>query len=117
MKPVALTFVLLTATSAPAFANADLAQKKNCLACHAVDAKRIGPAYKDVAAKYADSKEALATLSSKVVLPWSTWAMMAMLRICRVISAKSLEMKNQDRGGTAKWSGGRPWLKRAQAMS
>lgn len=67
MKPVALTFVLVTATSAPAFANADLAQKKNCLACHAVDAKRIGPAYKDVAAKYADSKEALATLSSKVV--------------------------------------------------
>ena len=39
--------------SAPAFANADLAQKKNCMACHAVDKKLIGPAYKEVAAKYA----------------------------------------------------------------
>jgi cytochrome c len=38
------------AVSAPAFANQELAQKKNCLACHAVDKKLVGPAYKDVAA-------------------------------------------------------------------
>jgi cytochrome c len=67
MKPVALMFALLSGIAGPAFANADLAQKKNCLSCHAVDTKRIGPAYKDVAAKYADNKDALAMLSAKVV--------------------------------------------------
>ena len=53
--------------AAPAFANADLAQKKNCMACHAVDKKVLGPAYKDVAAKYAGQKDALDKLSAKVV--------------------------------------------------
>lgn len=51
----------------PAFANADLAQKKNCMACHAVDKKLVGPAYKDVAAKYAKDKAAVATLSAKII--------------------------------------------------
>ena len=41
----------LAATAAPAFANADLAQKKSCLACHALEQKLVGPSYKDVAAK------------------------------------------------------------------
>ena len=38
--------------SAPAFANLDLATKSGCMACHKVDAKVVGPSYKDVAAKY-----------------------------------------------------------------
>ncbi len=67
MKSVVLMFSLLAAINSPAFASADLAQKKNCLACHAVDTKRIGPSYKDVAAKYADNKDATATLVTKVV--------------------------------------------------
>ena len=54
------------AAAAPAFAQADLAQKKNCLACHAVDQKLIGPAYKDVAAKYKGQKDAAAKLAEKV---------------------------------------------------
>lgn len=64
-----LAAILTTAlmTSAPAFANADLAQKKNCMSCHAVDAKRIGPSFKDVAAKYATNKDAAALLATKVV--------------------------------------------------
>ncbi|MGD9946394.1 MAG: c-type cytochrome [Burkholderiaceae bacterium] len=49
-----------------AAANADLAKAKNCSACHAVDKKLIGPAYKDVAAKYANDKEAVAKLTKKV---------------------------------------------------
>jgi len=53
--------------SAPAFANADLAQKKNCMACHALDKKLIGPAYKDVAAKYAGQKDAADKLSQKII--------------------------------------------------
>jgi cytochrome c len=53
--------------SAPALANADLAQKKNCMACHAIDKKVVGPAYKDVAAKYAGQKDAVAKLSEKIM--------------------------------------------------
>ncbi|MDI9332069.1 MAG: c-type cytochrome [Alphaproteobacteria bacterium] len=39
--------------SAPVLANQALAQKNGCLACHAVDKKLVGPAYQDVAKKYA----------------------------------------------------------------
>ena len=53
--------------AAGAHANAELAQKKNCMACHAVDKKLVGPSYKDVAAKYAGDKEAVAKLSEKIV--------------------------------------------------
>jgi cytochrome c len=53
--------------STPALASADLAQKKNCMACHATDKKLIGPAYKDVAAKYAGQKDAADKLAEKIV--------------------------------------------------
>lgn len=43
-----------------------LAQKNNCLACHAIDKKLVGPAYKDVAAKYKGDKAAEARLIDKV---------------------------------------------------
>ncbi len=48
-------FALLTTVfmAAPALADQALAQKKNCMACHAVEKKVVGPAYKDVAKKYA----------------------------------------------------------------
>jgi cytochrome c len=51
---------------APAHASLDLAKAKNCTACHAVDKKLIGPAYRDVAAKYATDKDASAKLAKKV---------------------------------------------------
>jgi cytochrome c len=47
-------------------ASADLAKAKNCMACHAEAKKLIGPAYKDVAAKYANDKDAVAKLSEKI---------------------------------------------------
>jgi cytochrome c len=43
-----------------------LLTKYNCQACHAVDKKLVGPAYKDVAAKYAGDSAALAKLEQKV---------------------------------------------------
>ncbi|MFX1678050.1 c-type cytochrome [Mitsuaria sp. CC2] len=55
----------LSATSA--FASPELAQKKNCMACHAVDKKLVGPAYKDVAAKYASDKDAVKKLAEKII--------------------------------------------------
>jgi cytochrome c len=51
----------------PAAANMDLAKAKNCTACHAVDRKLIGPAYQDVARKYANDKDAAARLTKKVI--------------------------------------------------
>jgi cytochrome c len=36
------------------------------VACHAVDKKLIGPAYKDIAAKYASDKDAVTRLAKKV---------------------------------------------------
>jgi cytochrome c len=43
-----------------------LAQKYNCLACHAEDKKLVGPAYKDVAKKYKGDKSADEKLAAKV---------------------------------------------------
>lgn len=65
MKPV---FALIAAAlvAGPAFASQELAQKKNCMACHAVDKKLVGPAYKDVAAKYKGDAKAPAMLAAKV---------------------------------------------------
>ncbi len=63
----ALTAII--AIASPAFAAADgesLAKAKNCLSCHAVDKKIVGPAYKDVAAKYKGDKGAPAKLAAKI---------------------------------------------------
>ena len=68
MKFVTASISLCTLlVSASAFAQADLAQKKNCMACHAIDKKLVGPAYKDVAAKYAGQADAVAKLVPKVM--------------------------------------------------
>jgi cytochrome c len=67
MKHLVLLAAVTGATLAtPAFANPELAQKKNCMACHAVDKKLVGPAYKDVAAKYAGDKTAADKLAEKI---------------------------------------------------
>src|SRR5689334_13130587 len=57
---------LLALVAAPASANEALAKKYNCFACHAVDKKVVGPAYKDVANKYRGDKAAEAKLIEKV---------------------------------------------------
>jgi cytochrome c len=60
------TAVLLSGLQAPAFADQALATAKNCMACHAVDKKMVGPSYKDVSAKYASDKEAVKMLAEKI---------------------------------------------------
>lgn len=52
--------------SAPAVASEDLAKQKACLACHAVDQKLVGPAYKAVADKYKSDKDAETKLAAKI---------------------------------------------------
>jgi cytochrome c len=64
MKILLLASALALAT--PAFANLELAQKNACLACHAIDKKVVGPAYQDVARKYAGQKDAEATLVKSI---------------------------------------------------
>ena len=60
-----IALVAGTLASLPAFADEALAKKHNCTACHAIDKKLVGPAYKDVAAKYKGQNVA-AKLEEKV---------------------------------------------------
>jgi cytochrome c len=57
---------VLSSGSAFASKEKDLATKSACMACHAVDKKLVGPAYQDVAKKYAGDKTAEAKLVDKV---------------------------------------------------
>ena len=49
---LSLLAALASTTSLPALASAELAKQHNCLSCHSVDKKVVGPSYKDIAAKY-----------------------------------------------------------------
>ena len=50
----------------PVRADFDLAVKKNCLACHNVDKRKYGPSFQQIAAKYADQKNAAEVLVKKI---------------------------------------------------
>lgn len=53
--------------SSHAVAQEELAKTKNCMACHAVSAKVLGPSFRDVAAKYANQDKSESQLVQKVV--------------------------------------------------
>lgn len=61
-----LLAVIAAGLALPALADSKLAEKKNCLACHAIKEKVLGPALKDVAAKYAGQADAAALLAEKI---------------------------------------------------
>jgi cytochrome c len=63
----ALIALAAAAACMPVLADLALATAKNCMACHAVDKKLVGPAYKDVAAKYAGQKDAVDKLAVKIM--------------------------------------------------
>lgn len=63
----AVMFALAGMVAAPAFASQELATQKNCMACHQVAQKVVGPSYKDLAAKYAGQKDAVDKLAEKVI--------------------------------------------------
>jgi cytochrome c len=65
--PLFAAIVALGMATAPARANEQLAQSKNCMSCHRIDSKLVGPAYKDVAAKYAGQADAPERLVQKVM--------------------------------------------------
>lgn len=67
MRTIILAAAALAAGAAvPAQADEALAKKHNCLACHTVDKKSVGPTYKDIAKKYKGQADAVAKLSEKV---------------------------------------------------
>ena len=69
MKRIITLAALLAAglaVSGGAQASEELAKKHNCLACHTLDKKSVGPAYKDVAKKYKGQGDAVAKLTDKV---------------------------------------------------
>jgi cytochrome c len=59
--------VLALTVSTAAKADQALAQAKNCMACHAVDKKLVGPSYKDISKRYAGQKDAVANLAAKII--------------------------------------------------
>ncbi len=67
MKRALFALIAATAVAAPALADQALATAKNCMACHAVDKKLVGPSYKEVATKYAAQKDAVDKLALKIV--------------------------------------------------
>lgn len=66
MKKAILFSLISLLSAAPSWADQALAKSKNCMVCHAVDKKLVGPAYKDVASKYATQKDAVTHLAEKI---------------------------------------------------
>lgn len=66
-KIFALTVAAMAfAAVAPAHASLELAKKARCVSCHSVEKKRVGPAFRDIAARYKDQPGIEATLMHKV---------------------------------------------------
>ena len=63
MGMVAASTLLMVGT---AQADADLAKKNGCMNCHTVDKKLVGPAFKDIAAKYGTDAKAADNLAGKI---------------------------------------------------
>jgi cytochrome c len=83
MKKGILTIAAIATLGLSAQAQAadaqELAKSKNCLTCHMVDKKLVGPSFKDVAKKYKGDGGAVASLSKKVISGTSgTWGSIPM---------------------------------------
>ncbi|HUP97883.1 MAG TPA: c-type cytochrome [Usitatibacter sp.] len=61
-----IALIALLAAAGLARADYNLVLKKNCLACHQLDKRKYGPNFKEVAAKYADQKNAADVLARKI---------------------------------------------------
>jgi cytochrome c len=68
MNWLSITAAVTIGLASATLANAQeaLAKSSGCLNCHAVDSKKVGPAFKEVAAKYKGKSDAEATLVAKV---------------------------------------------------
>ena len=96
LKRTLLTIASVIATwtvCAPAMADLQLATAKNCMACHAVDKKLVGPSYKEVAAKYTGQANAVAKLEAKVLKGGSgVWGPVPMPANAQVTPAEAKQL-------------------------
>ena len=63
---IAALAVASVAFAGAAQADQAMAKEKGCLGCHDIEKKKMGPAFKDVSAKYKGDAGAQATLAAKV---------------------------------------------------
>lgn len=95
MKKTAFAIAALLAAALSSIAHAadspmDLAKAKNCLACHAVASKLVGPSYADVAERYKDNKPARDKLVAKVIAGGSgSWGVIPMPSNMQVTPAEA----------------------------
>jgi cytochrome c len=67
MKKFVFALAFTASTASSAWADQALAQAKNCMGCHAVANKVVGPGFKEVATKYRGDKAAADMLASKII--------------------------------------------------
>ena len=67
MKRALIVLASVLTVAAPAMADEALAKAKNCMACHSVDKKIVGPAYKDVAKKHGNDASKAGALADKIM--------------------------------------------------
>ena len=92
MKHALLALIATCIVTAPALADQALADKKKCMACHTLSKKVVGPAYKDVAAKYA-GQNVSAWLASKIISGGGgVWGVVPMPANPRVSQAEADEL-------------------------
>jgi len=93
--PHALSLLAALLAAPAAWASPELAQQKTCMACHSIDRKVVGPAYKDVAAKYAGQKDAAAMLAEKIVKGGvGVWGPVPMPANPKVSAAEARQLAN-----------------------
>ncbi len=92
MTRTLLALLSIATLSTAALASPELAKKKNCLACHAVDHKVVGPGYKDIAKKYPGA-DAVAKLAIKIKQGGSgIWGVVPMPANPQVSEAEAKEL-------------------------
>ena len=95
MNKMIFALALTASAALPALADDALAQSKNCMACHNVDKKVVGPAYKDVAAKYKADKTAADKLAAKIIKGGSgVWGPVPMPANSQVNEAEAKKLAN-----------------------
>lgn len=67
MKRALIVLASVLTVAAPAMADEALAKAKNCLACHQVDKKVVGPSYKEVAKKHGNDASKAGVLADKIM--------------------------------------------------
>lgn len=93
MKRIVFALAATFSVAAPVFADQALATSKNCMACHAIDKKLVGPAFKDIATKYASDKTATDKLATKIIKGGSgVWGPIPMPANTQVNEAESKKL-------------------------